>query len=35
MYFANKIAVFVTNTLNELFGKGDLDFKFVFLPITH
>lgn len=35
MYFANKVASFITQTINELFSKGDLDFKFIFLPITN
>lgn len=34
MYLANKFSIFLTNTINDLFGNGNITFKYSILPIT-
>ena len=34
MPFANKMATFLTKTLNNVFGNSNITFKFVLLPVT-
>ena len=35
MYFANKVSGFITNTLNDIFGNGNVTFKYTIMPITY
>ena len=35
MHLANKISHFVTNTLNDTFGNGNITFKYLIMPITY
>lgn len=35
MSFANKVGLFVSNILNNLFGNSAVSFKYTFLPITY
>ena len=35
MYFGTKIAIFVSNTVNRLFGNSSLTFKYSFLPVSY
>jgi hypothetical protein len=35
MYLANKFSNFITNTLNELFGNGNITFKYMIMPVTY
>ena len=35
MYFANKVSRFITNTLNDTFGNGNITFKYSIMPITY
>ena len=34
MPFANKMATFLTKTLNNIFGNSNITFKFILLPVT-
>jgi hypothetical protein len=35
MYLANKFSRFITNTLNDTFGNGNITFKYQIMPITY
>ena len=35
MYLANKFSRFITNTLNDIFGNGNITFKYQIMPITY
>jgi hypothetical protein len=35
MYFANKVSRFITYTLNEIYGNGNISFKYSIMPITY
>ena len=35
MYLANKFSNFITNTVNSLFANGDVNFKYIILPISN
>ena len=35
MYLANKFSLFITNTLNSVFGNGNITFKYLIMPITY
>jgi hypothetical protein len=35
MYLANKMSHFITNTLNDIFGNGNITFKYSIMPITY
>ena len=35
MYFANKVSRFITNTLNDTYGNGNITFKYMIMPITY
>ena len=35
MYFANKVSRFITNTLNDIFGNGNITFKYQIMPVTY
>lgn len=34
MYLANKFSIYLTNTINDLYGNGNITFKYQILPIT-
>lgn len=33
MYLANKFARFITNTINSIFSNGNINFKYIILPV--
>ena len=35
MYLANKFSLFITNTLNDIFGNGNITFKYQIMPVTY
>lgn len=35
MYFANKISRYVTNILNDTFANGNINFKYLIMPISY
>lgn len=35
MYFANKMSRFITNTLNDTYGNGNITFKYLIMPVTY
>jgi hypothetical protein len=35
MYLANKFSRFITNTLNDTYGNGNITFKYQIMPITY
>lgn len=35
MYFANKVSRFITNTLNDTYGNGNITFKYLIMPVTY
>ena len=35
MYFANKVSRFITNILNDIYGNGNITFKYQIMPVTY
>ena len=35
MFLANKISLFITNTLNNTFANGNISFRYRILPVSH
>lgn len=35
MYLANKFSNFITNHINDIFANGNINFKYMILPVSH
>ena len=35
MYFANKVSTFITNTLNDIYGNGNITFTYTIMPVSY